>query len=364
MAGILASATTAHAAASHTATAHAASLQPDDAVWAVMASASASSLCAGSCTSTRCAHGSSPLGQWEWDGQGFDDCVCSCQPTRLRRNRTVWMFWEQGEDHLHGLVSDGTSKYARDWRCVWGWRTLNPDWDVRVLDRDAARVLAPTYYGSFVTGDVFDRIHRSDALRLELLYRYGGVWADVSVCPVQPLSSWIDGAVNPTGFFSLWRGMRGTTDEERQQDASCHTDLLTHAVFSVTIPNYFLAVRSQLDGFVAAWLTGYADRIAAAALAVRQVPYFLAGCTLTQLLEANRTLALVVENMPHVSPWTLEGNVEPGVAGEPVWDSSVDATKLMYKEKGHHNITDAIYHDWVLARLHSVDDDGGVKSAL
>jgi hypothetical protein len=82
------------------------------------------------------------------------------------------MFWEQGEDHLHALSSQPTSKYAQDWRCVWAWRQLNPHWEVRLLDAEAAFLLAPTYYGDLIRRNLTtSHQHLADVLRLELLLR-------------------------------------------------------------------------------------------------------------------------------------------------------------------------------------------------
>ena len=166
--------------------------------------------------------------------------------------------------------------------------------------------------------------------------RYGGVWVDISLCPVQPLDGWLPAALAPTGFFSLWRNQYGQTPDDRIRDTTCHTDLVTHGAFSVTIPNYFLAVgvnarganasganasganASGVDGsgadgtpLVRAWLLLFYGRLASTVLG-QEIPYFLAACTLTQLVEGNASLATYIDRMPHVSPWALEGVAPPG----------------------------------------------------
>ena len=173
----------------------------------------------------------------------------------------------------------------------------------------------------------------------------------MSLCPVQPLDSWIAVAMAPTAFFSLWRG-----PTERTWDPGCQTDHINHGVQTVNIPNYFLAVREPGNELVRVWLNAFFTRLV---LTIgiddwyepgHSAPYFLADCTVAQLLEANQTLMAVVTQMPHYSPWLLEGNSAPGSAVEPVWDVHVDSKKVMYKEKGHHNITDPVYHAWVVTR--------------
>ena len=75
------------------------------------------------------------------------------------------MYWEQGEKNLK-------DKYNK--MCIDGWRKLNPDWDVRVLDKKSAQKYVPEIkkYGYLSIQQ------RSDLLRTKLLLKYGGVWAD------------------------------------------------------------------------------------------------------------------------------------------------------------------------------------------
>ena len=43
----------------------------------------------------------------------------------------------------------------------------------------------------------------ADLLRTELLSRYGGVWADTSLVPIQPLDNWLHTVVAPAGFWGF-----------------------------------------------------------------------------------------------------------------------------------------------------------------
>ena len=49
---------------------------------------------------------------------------------------------------------------------------------------------------------------RSDLLRLALLERHGGVWADATLWCARPLDAWIDDATAPTGFFAYTQPTR------------------------------------------------------------------------------------------------------------------------------------------------------------
>lgn len=104
--------------------------------------------------------------------------------------KILWMYWHDGEDAAPELA-----RY-----CIDSWRKHNPDWDVRVLDSSSA----PDY----VTIDYVPAGTRlqlvADALRLELLNRYGGVWADASCLCTGPLADWLTNRLGQ-GFFAFER---------------------------------------------------------------------------------------------------------------------------------------------------------------
>lgn len=95
--------------------------------------------------------------------------------------RTVWMYWQQGEEHAPALVQ----------LCVASWRLRNPEWRVVVLDEhsmvEAANVRAVT---SLDRADLtVQKI--SDLARVCLLREHGGVWADATVFCRTPLDEWL-----------------------------------------------------------------------------------------------------------------------------------------------------------------------------
>ena len=107
--------------------------------------------------------------------------------------KIVWMYWEQGREHLK-------THEPYNYQCVIGWKTLNPDWDIRILDRYTAPIYIPEMQ-EYLDSDRHKVQHRSDLLRIKLLSKYGGVWADVSTLPMKPLIPWIEKADNRTGIF-------------------------------------------------------------------------------------------------------------------------------------------------------------------
>ena len=38
----------------------------------------------------------------------------------------IWMYWEQGLKNLKNPLNK---------LCIYGWEKLNPDWDIRILDK-------------------------------------------------------------------------------------------------------------------------------------------------------------------------------------------------------------------------------------
>ena len=110
-------------------------------------------------------------------------------------------------EHLQSLSSDHSNKYSHDARCVEAWLKLNPNWDVRVLDKKAVNAeLAPMFFSLMHNETASRRIPprlQADLLRLELLSRYGGACSDTSCCPFMALDSFIAKWVgNPGGFFA------------------------------------------------------------------------------------------------------------------------------------------------------------------
>ena len=52
----------------------------------------------------------------------------------MNNNKTIWMYWEQGEENLK-------NEYNK--KCIKQWRHLHPTWNVRVLNYDKALELIP-----------------------------------------------------------------------------------------------------------------------------------------------------------------------------------------------------------------------------
>ena len=98
------------------------------------------------------------------------------------------MYWEQGLKNL---------KKPLNKLCIYGWKKLNPDWDIRILDKKSVLKYLPELAN-------FNHLTipmRSDLIRIKLLNKYGGVWADASTLPMKPLTNNIYNIDNGTGIF-------------------------------------------------------------------------------------------------------------------------------------------------------------------
>ncbi|CAE8645381.1 unnamed protein product [Polarella glacialis] len=70
--------------------------------------------------------------------------------------------------------------------CIASWRALNPNWEVRVLNPSTMY----TWISKEDLPKTFDQLivhHQSDAIRLALLAKYGGVWLDADTILLKPL---------------------------------------------------------------------------------------------------------------------------------------------------------------------------------
>ncbi|MEA2663251.1 MAG: hypothetical protein QOI11_195 [Candidatus Eremiobacteraeota bacterium] len=107
--------------------------------------------------------------------------------------RTIWALWLQGWDEAPEIVQ----------ACRSTWESLNPSWSFQPLTLSSLPALLGADALRFV-----DSAHElppealSDVVRIALLERYGGVWADSTTYCLQPLDDWLSAAM-PSGFFAF-----------------------------------------------------------------------------------------------------------------------------------------------------------------
>lgn len=100
--------------------------------------------------------------------------------------KIIWILWFQGWDNAPQLV-----RLVRQ-----SWQHHNPAWTIISLDDgnlneyiDIVPLPDTTYQA------------KSDIIRLHLLDKYGGVWADATMVCMQPLDTWVHSALQPSGFW-------------------------------------------------------------------------------------------------------------------------------------------------------------------
>ncbi len=106
--------------------------------------------------------------------------------------KTIWMLWFQGLETAPDLVK----------KCYASWQRHNPNWDIKFLDE--------TTVGQYVDLEAIvkknlpgiKKVTLSDILRVNLLAKYGGVWADATCFCCRPLDSWIESHAE-AGFFAF-----------------------------------------------------------------------------------------------------------------------------------------------------------------
>lgn len=112
--------------------------------------------------------------------------------TSLRLPRIVWALWFQGEENAPEIVRC----------CLASWRRLNPGWQVIVLNRSTLARYADVGL-SQATFESLGVQMQANLVRLALLLRHGGVWADATTLCVRPLDEVIHELVEPSGFFAF-----------------------------------------------------------------------------------------------------------------------------------------------------------------
>ncbi|CAE7685234.1 Ptchd3 [Symbiodinium pilosum] len=109
--------------------------------------------------------------------------------------KTIWSFWEALPNAPQVLTQFVQA-------CRASWEALNPGYQIRLLDNDS--------YGRYVTErelpETFHYLsiqHRSDAIRLAVLKKYGGIWVDATTFMTNSLSEMLGEDPNVRTFFAL-----------------------------------------------------------------------------------------------------------------------------------------------------------------
>ena len=219
--------------------------------------------------------------------------------------KLLWMYWDRGLEHLKSLSSNPKNKYAADFSCVKAMIKLNPTWNVMVLNEDNAKEYAPIFSSVVNNKTLYPKLGpttKGDLLRLELLSRWGGVYADTSICPFKCLDSFITAWVGKekNGFFASPSNLGAVKHSDLSQVAfgnvpMCHdhTKIQNRGIRGKGSPfrtssTWFLASTNPHNPLVDDWLRILHNHMLT--LPDPKTPYFLAHCALTQARLYNETV--------------------------------------------------------------------------
>jgi hypothetical protein len=156
------------------------------------------------------------------------------------------------------------------------WQELNSHWEHRVLSQTTAYELVPELQTLF-DKDPKTVALRSDMVRLWLLAKFGGIWADASLLPVKPLDSFID-HLTPSGFFAF------SFEANSSRFGKGHAS----SWFLASTPGNVL-VTTWRDAFVKKWLSR------------QKFQYMEVHKTLAKLVQSDRNVSLIWDQMPHIT---------------------------------------------------------------
>lgn len=110
-------------------------------------------------------------------------------------SRTIWIFWKQGFENAPEVVRI----------CLRSWKVHNPGWRVVELsDANLSEYIDPGSLAKLRALKNIITVKFANLLRLYLLSRHGGVWADATVFCCKPLDEWLPDYM-PSGFFAFRR---------------------------------------------------------------------------------------------------------------------------------------------------------------
>ncbi len=199
--------------------------------------------------------------------------------------KILWTYWHQGWADAPSLVQ----------QCRRSWVRLNPDYEVRALDRHTLfdQIEFPR---GIDPGRKDLTVQKIAALgRLALLAKYGGVWADATVVCTKPLSDWLEPyyesqffafrSPGPDRLMSNWFIAAEAQSVIVQRLYNSFADFYADNYFTnqdteignklleYYVPRWCADIKSTLK-----WHTGFATKV------LRVYPYFIFHYTFNKLI--------------------------------------------------------------------------------
>ena len=95
--------------------------------------------------------------------------------------RNIWMYWHAGKAHM-----PVECKMCHD-----TYRKQNPQWTITVVSEETLPRYMDPGLARNITQSRMRKSLQADLIRIYLLARYGGVWADLTTICTRPLDNWI-----------------------------------------------------------------------------------------------------------------------------------------------------------------------------
>lgn len=152
--------------------------------------------------------------------------------------KIIWMYWNAPLQEAPEVVQ----------LSVRSWREMNPDYEVKLLsDQTIEGQLGFDPFVAFGVCRVRLTIAmKTDVLRLYLLSRFGGVWADATVFCYQPLDTWMPSVVDSFGFYTFRHKTSPNRPIEAWLIAARQGDPVVRRVLELFVDHLFKKRRQAL----------------------------------------------------------------------------------------------------------------------
>ncbi len=118
-------------------------------------------------------------------------------------DKNIFLLWLQGWDNARYLQKQVAES----------WKINNPEWKIHYIDINNIKNYVDDIDYLFDKNKQITFQAASDIIRLSLLNKYGGVWADATMLCMQPLDHWVFEAVEPGGIW-MYHGLGGGLPKE------------------------------------------------------------------------------------------------------------------------------------------------------
>lgn len=114
-------------------------------------------------------------------------------------DKNIFLLWLQGWDKATWLNNQVAES----------WKINNPEWKIHLMDLANLKDYVTDIDYIYDTTKNITPQAKSDIIRLSLLKKYGGVWADATLLCMQPLEHWVHEAVEPASLWMYHSSLKG-----------------------------------------------------------------------------------------------------------------------------------------------------------